>query len=66
MELKLPGDKLKSIRGEAKKILTSEYTTALELSRILGKMNATTKALEIAPLFYRQLQVELQLALNRS
>ena len=66
MELKLPGDKLKSIRGEAKRILTSEYTTALELSRMLGKMNATTKAIEIAPLFYRQLQAELQLALSRS
>ena len=65
MELKLPGDKLKSIRGEAKRILTSEYTTALELSRMLGKMNATTKAIEIAPLFYRQLQAELQLTLNR-
>ena len=63
MELKRPGDKLKSFRGEAKRILTSEYTTALELSRMLGKMNATTKATEIAPLFYRQVQAELQLAL---
>ena len=33
---------------------------------MLGKMNATTKAIEIAPLFYRQLQAELQLTLNRS
>ena len=66
MELRLPGDKLKNIRGEAKKLLTSEHTTALELSRTLGKMNAATKAIAIAPLFYRQLQAELQSALFKS
>ena len=60
MELRLPGDKLKNIRGEAKKLLTSEHTTALELSRTLGKMNAATKAIAIAPLFYRQLHVQVR------
>lgn len=63
MELR---DKLKIIRGEAKKLLTSEYTTALELSRTLGRMNIATEAVTIAPLFYRQLQAELQLALCKS
>ena len=65
MELKLPGDKIKNIRGEARKILAADYITALTLSRILGKMNAATKAICMAPLFYRQLQAELQQALNK-
>ena len=55
MGLRLLGNKLKNTRGEAKKLLTSEYTTALELSRTLGRMKAATKAVATAPLFYRQL-----------
>ena len=66
MELKLPGDKLKNIRGEARKLLALEHTTTLDLSRVLGKMNTATKAIAIAPLFYRQLQAELQQALTKS
>ena len=52
MELKLPGDKIKNIRGEARKVLAADHVTALTLSRILGKMNAATKAIGMAPLFY--------------
>ena len=66
MELKLPGDKIKSLRGEARRILTANRITALDLSSLLGKMNATTKAVAMVPLFYRQLQAELQSTLNRS
>ena len=66
MELKLPGDKLKSIQREAKKLQAADQVTALELSRLLGKMNAAIKAIAIFPHFYHQLQAELQLALNRS
>ena len=66
MELKLPGDKIKNIRGEARKILAADHVTALTLSRVLGKMNAATKAICMAPLFYRQLQAELQQALSKS
>lgn len=50
MELKLPGDKMKSIQGEAKKLLSTRQITALELSSTLGKMNAATKAISIATL----------------
>ena len=60
MELKLPGNKMKNISGDAGKILAAKKTTALEVSRILGKMNVATKAIATAPLFYRQLQAELQ------
>ena len=66
VELKLPGHKMKSIRGNAGKILAAEEVTALKASRLLGKINAVTKVIAIvmAPLFYRQLQAELQQALN--
>ena len=66
MELKLPGNKLKNIRGEARRILASSHTSALELSRVLGKMNAATRAISVAPLFYRHLQAQLQSVLNCS
>jgi hypothetical protein len=66
MELKLPGGKIKSLRGEARRILAADRVTALDLSSLLGKMNATTKAVAMAPLFYRHLQAELHSTLNRS
>ncbi len=64
MELKLPGEKLKKIRSEAKKMLESDHITALMLSRLLGKMNAATQAVKMAPLFYRNLQSCLREALQ--
>ena len=44
----------------------SREVRALEVSKILGKMNAAIKAITIASLFYRQLQAELQRALMNS
>ena len=49
MELKLPGEKIKNIRVEARKVLAAEQITALMLSKVLGKMNAATKAITMAP-----------------
>ena len=66
MELKLPCTKMKSIRGDAGRILASKEVTALEVSRILGKMSAVTKAIATAPLFYHKLQAEFQQALTNS
>ena len=57
---------MKNISGDAGKTLAAKKTTALEVSRILGKMNVATKAIATAPLFYRQLQAELQRALSNS
>ena len=48
MELKLLVEKLKSIRGEAKKPRAVDQVTAPELSRLLSKMNAATKVIAIA------------------
>ena len=39
MELKLPGDKIKKIRGEARRLLSQTDNSALALSRFLGKLN---------------------------
>ena len=52
-ELRLPPEKMKKIRAEARRLLDSSTITALELSCLLGKMNAATRAILIAPLFYR-------------
>ena len=56
MELKLPGEKIKKIRAEAGKVLQSDTVSALTLSRLIGKMNAATQAIPMAPLYYRNLQ----------
>ena len=52
MELKLPGGNIKSLQGEARRILAADRITALDLSSLLGRMNATTKAIAMAPLIY--------------
>ena len=64
MELKLPGEKIKKIRAEAGKVLQSDTVSALTLSRLIGKMNAATQAIPMAPLYYRNLQTCLREALQ--
>ena len=64
MELRLPGEKIKKIRSEAGKALQSRTVSALTLSRIVGKMNAATQAIPMAPLYYRNLQMGLREALQ--
>ncbi len=66
MELKLPGEKLKKIRSEAKKLMNQQQVSGLMLSRLLGKMNAATQAIPMAPLFYRHLQSCLRETLRDS
>ena len=60
MELKLPGEKIKKIRAEAGKVLQSDTVSALALSWLIGKMNAATQAIPMAPLYYRNLQTCLR------
>lgn len=66
MELKLPGEKLKKIRAEARKMIDQPQVFAFALSRLLGKMNAATQAVAMAPLFYRHLLSCLREALGES
>ena len=64
MEIKMPGEKIKQIRLETKKLQeTNTCMQALTLSRLLGKLNHATQAIPPAPLFYRNLQQCLQKAL---
>ena len=64
MEIKLPGEKLRKIKSETGKILQDRSVSALTLSRIIGKMNAATQAIPMAPLYYRNLQACLREALQ--
>ena len=51
MEIKLPGEKIKKIRQEAHYLLAIKQPSAQQLSQLLGKLNATTPALQMAPSF---------------
>jgi len=42
-ELRLPADKSKKIRQDAQKVLKNTVTTARELSRFVGKLNAAQR-----------------------
>ena len=63
-ELCLPAERIKKIRAEAQKLSASTLTTARKLSQFLGKLNAATRAMPVAPLFYHNLQAALGRALT--
>jgi len=60
MELKLLGEKIRKIRTEAHHLLATPNVPARSLAQFLGKLNATTPALQMAPLFCRSLQIFLR------
>ena len=62
-ELRLPAEKIKKIRPEARKLSVSTSTMARKLSQFLGKLNAATRAVPVAPMFYPNLQAALGRAL---
>ena len=64
MELRLPPEKLKVIKADARKLQEVELVSACALAHLLGKMNATTQVIPPAPLFYRHLQMNLSAALR--
>ena len=64
MDLKLPGEKIRKIRQEARHLLQLKQPSAHLLSQFLGKLNATSPALQMAPLFCRSLQICLKQALT--
>ena len=64
-ELRLPTDKVQKIMQDAQKLQNHSPTTARELSRFIGKLNAPTKAIPPAPLFYKGLQRDLSRALGQ-
>ena len=65
MQLKLPGEKIKKIRAEARRMEREASVSARSLSRLIGKMNATSQVIPPAPLFFRHLQMTLTQTLER-
>ena len=63
MEIKLPGQKIKMIRLEARQMLDHPQPTAQRVSQLLGKLNATSPALQMTPLFCCSVQSCLKQAL---
>ncbi len=45
MRLQVPGEKIKKIRQEARRLLNSAETSARDVSRIVGKMNAMSQGI---------------------
>ena len=67
LHLSLPGEKLHHIRSEIDQITKkSSPMTARQLAQIIGKLHTASQAILPAPLFYRSLQGDLQIALNSS
>ena len=65
MELQVPGEKLKKIRTEAKKVIQSNLLPVREISRLIGKMTSMAQAIPPAPLFYCNLQRDASLSLAK-
>ena len=59
-----PRGEIRKIIQEAHHLLSLNSPSAQQLSQLLGKLNATTPALQMAPLFCRSLQVCLKQALS--
>ena len=52
LQLKLPSKKIRQICKEVAQLLKRESLSAQQLSQFLGKLNAASKAMLVAPLFY--------------
>ena len=66
MELSLPGEMLRQIKGEATKLLSQKLVSARTLSQFIGKLNAAAQTVAPAPLFYCHLQGDLKIPLPRA
>ena len=67
MDLKLPGEKIRNIRTEAHRLLVQKQPSTWQLSQLtlLGKLNATTPALQMVPLFCQSLKLCLRQPTSR-
>ena len=57
---------MKKIRAETRCLLESGQVTARKLSQLLSRLQAATRTIPLAPLFYRKLQQALQRGLEQS
>ena len=65
LELKLPPDKLGTIRKEANQMMKQDLVSARSLAQLIGKMSAALLAVRPAPLHYRSLQALKNRAIKR-
>ena len=66
MQICLPGEKIKQICAEAIKLRQTLQVVPCTMSQFLGKLSVAPQAISPASLFYRHLQGQLQIALNRN
>ena len=57
MEWKLPVDKIKKICVESQAMMRQEEVSGRALAQLVGKMNATSQVIPLAPLFNHHLQM---------
>ena len=57
MRLSIPSEKLRKIRQDAQRMLGQPSLSVREIARFVGKTTATTRAIPLAPLHYRPLQM---------
>ena len=57
MRLLIPPEKLRKIQQDARHLLDQESVTVREIARFVGKATATMRAIPLAPLHYRALQL---------
>ena len=61
--ISVPAEKMRKIQHDATKILSQDQVTVQELARFVGKAVATVRALPLAPLHYRALQLQMNAVL---
>ena len=57
MKLSIPSEKFRKIQQDARRMLDQESVSVREIARFVGKTTATTRAIPLAPLHYRALQM---------
>ena len=57
MRLSIPSEKLRKIQQDVKHTLGKESVSVREIARFMGKTTATVRAIPLAPLHYRALQL---------
>ena len=66
LELRFSGQKIKKLREEAIKLGSLKVPpSARDILRMQGKMNAVSQAVPPVPLFYRHLQRDLAIVLEK-
>ena len=63
MRISIPSEKLRKIQQDAQKMLHQASVLVREIARFVGKTTATMRAIPLAPMHYRALQMQMNSAL---